>query len=785
MARANAASAGARDPAIRGLARSIARPAYQRLLDAEPILRRIVPALIVTFLVVIGVGALVQVHTQRITVLDNAKDDLSLLALATSEGLAQRVVSTVDGVEDALQAALPPRATEQGRRIYVTDSTGRIIATAPQTLKVPTTLSQLIDPAQPLVVFAEHAGVLEVPVAGQNMLATVHNLRGPLGQLVYLQPTERALSTWSDTTALTVTLFTTTGAVLLILGFSFHWQARRAREADHIYDTVQRRIHTALNRGRCGMWDWDMARGRMYWSDTMYEILGLERKDELISFGEIRKLVHPDDGDLYELAQELADRPGSSVDRVFRMQTAKGHYVWLRMRAEVVQQVGEEGPHLIGIAMDVTEAQHMAERTVTADMRLRDAIESISESFVLWDNQNCLVLCNSKFQTLHDLPDEAIRAGTSFDTIASLGRHPVTRIPLTPEDKPEEGTRAFEAQLSNGRWLKIAERRTKDGGYVSVGTDITTMKRHEERLMTSEARLMTLVSELRSSEDTLKHQKKQVEQQAQRLELNAQELVELAQKYSEERNRAESANRAKSEFLANMSHELRTPLNAIIGFSEIMESGMFGPLGSAKYSEYCSDIKDSGKYLLDVINDILDMSKIEAGRMQLEVEEIALGEIIADAMRVTAVNANEKNISMTAEPEEPLDIHGDRRALKQVLLNLLSNAVKFTPEGGNITVKARMRGDTAMIAIVDSGIGIARDALARLGRPFEQVESQFTKTHKGSGLGLAIAKSLVELHGGTMRIRSEEGSGTAVVVRLPAECCPPQSGEPPKMAANA
>ncbi|MGQ3676329.1 PAS domain-containing sensor histidine kinase [Xanthobacter sp. TB0139] len=778
MARANAASAGARDPAIRGLARSIARPAYQRLLDAEPILRRIVPALIVTFLVVIGVGALVQVHTQRITVLDNAKDDLSLLALATSEGLAQRMGASLEGVEDALLAALPPRATEQGRRVYVTDSTGSIIATAPRTLKAPQALSQLIDPAQPLVVFAEHAGVLEVPVAGQSMLATVHNLRGPLGQLVYLQPTERALSTWSDTTALTVTLFTTTGAVLLILGFSFHWQARRAREADHIYDTVQRRIHTALNRGRCGMWDWDMARGRMYWSDTMYEILGLERKDELISFGEIRKLVHPDDGDLYELAQELADRPGSSVDRVFRMQTAKGHYVWLRMRAEVVQQAGEEGPHLIGIAMDVTEAQHMAERTVTADMRLRDAIESISESFVLWDNQNCLVLCNSKFQTLHELPDEAIRAGTSFDTIASLGRHPVTRTPLPPEDKPEEGTRAFEAQLSNGRWLKIAERRTKDGGYVSVGTDITTMKRHEERLKANEERQKKLISDLRNSEDTLKHQ-------AQSLELNAQELVELAQKYSEERNRAESANRAKSEFLANMSHELRTPLNAIIGFSEIMESGMFGPLGAPKYSEYCSDIKDSGKYLLDVIDDILDMSKIEAGRIQLEVEEIALGEIIADAMRVTAVNANEKSISMTTEPEEPLDIHGDKRALKQVLLNLLSNAVKFTPEGGNITVKARMRGDTAMIAIVDSGIGIARDALARLGRPFEQVESQFTKTHKGSGLGLAIAKSLVELHGGTMRIRSEEGVGTAVVVRLPVQCRPPQPNELPRIAANA
>ncbi|MEP9351992.1 ATP-binding protein [Xanthobacter sp. KR7-65] len=768
MARANAASVGARDQAIRGLARSIARPAYQRLLDAEPVLRRIVPALIITFLAVIGVGAVVQIHAHRLAELNNAKDDLSLLALATADGLTLRAGNAPARVAAALNESLPPRATEDGRKVYVTDAQGRIIAASPPG-EAPTSLADLLDPSQPLVIFAERAGVLEVPFGEGTALATVRNLPAPLGQIVYLQPTESALAGWSDSTTLTVTLFTTTGTVLLILGFSFHWQASRAREADVIYDTVRRRIDTALNRGRCGMWDWDMARGRMYWSDTMFEILGLERKDELISFGEIARLVHPEDGDLYELAQELAERPGTAVDRVFRMRTAKGDFVWLRMRAEVVQQAGEDGPHLIGIAMDVTEAQRMAERTVTADMRLRDAIESISEAFVLWDSQNRLVLCNSKFQSLHELPDEAIVAGTPFETIASVGRHPVTRTPLKPEDKPEEGSRAFEAQLSNGRWLKIAERRTKDGGYVSVGTDITTMKRHEERLMDNEKRLMALVADLRKSQQTLEHQ--------------AQQLAELAEKYSEERNKAEDANRAKSEFLANMSHELRTPLNAIIGFSEIMESGMFGPLGSEKYSEYCTDIKGSGTYLLDVINDILDMSKIEAGRMQLEVEEVALDEIIADAMRVTAVNGDEKNIAMTMEAAGTLAIKGDRRALKQILLNLLSNAVKFTPEGGSIAVKARVNGAAAVIAIEDSGIGIAKGALARLGRPFEQVESQFTKTHKGSGLGLAIAKSLVELHGGAMRIRSTEGVGTSVIVRLPVNGRAANSNETPRLAA--
>ncbi|MGU3493295.1 PAS domain-containing sensor histidine kinase [Xanthobacteraceae bacterium A53D] len=769
MARANAASVGARGDAIGGLAKSVARPAYQRLLEAEPFLRKIVPALIVTFLLVLGIGAAVQVHGHRQAVLDNAKDDLSLLSLATAESLNHRLNGTPGNLAGALTAALPPRATLNGRRVYITDPAGRIIAAEPASAPRAATLADLMDPSQPLTVFAERAGVLEIPLGQDTALATVRNLNPPMGQIVYIQPMSRALTAWSDSTTLTITLFTTTGAVLLILGFSFHWQASRAREADHIYDTVRMRIDTALNRGRCGMWDWDMARGRMYWSDTMFEILGLERRDELMSFGEIAKLVHPDDGDLYELAQELAERPGASVDRVFRMRTAKGDFVWLRMRAEVVQQAGEDGPHLIGIAMDVTEAQRMAERTVTADMRLRDAIESISEAFVLWDSHNRLVLCNSKFQSLHELPDDAIVGGTPFDVIANVGRHPVTRTPLKPEDKPEEGSRAFEAQLSNGRWLKIAERRTKDGGYVSVGTDITPLKRHEERLMDNEKRLMALVADLRKSQQTLEHQ--------------AQQLAELADSYSIEKNRAEDANRAKSEFLANMSHELRTPLNAIIGFSEIMESGMFGPLGSEKYSEYSADIKRSGTFLLDVINDILDMSKIEAGRMQLELEDVRVDELVADAMRVMAVKGEEKQLSMTAEIGADKMIRGDRRALKQILLNLLSNAVKFTPEGGQISVRARVNGGAAVIAIEDTGIGIPRDALDKIGRPFEQVESQFTKTYKGSGLGLAIAKSLAELHGGAMRIRSTEGVGTTVVVRLPLNASAANSNESPRLTA--
>jgi two-component system cell cycle sensor histidine kinase PleC len=261
-----------------------------------------------------------------------------------------------------------------------------------------------------------------------------------------------------------------------------------------------------------------------------------------------------------------------------------------------------------------------------------------------------------------------------------------------------------------------------------------------------------------------------------KLETQARQLTDLAEKYAEEKTRAEEANQAKSKFLANMSHELRTPLNAIIGFSEIMASGMFGALGSDKYDEYCRDIHRSGAYLLDVINDVLDMSKIEAGRLKLDLEQVELDRELSDALRVVVMRAQEKKLKVTSKIAPNITLTADRRALKQILLNLLSNAVKFTPDKGRITVRGRLSRGAVVIGIQDSGIGIERDALEKLGRPFEQVESQLTKTHHGSGLGLAIAKSLVELHGGAMRIRSTLGAGTTVIVRLPLDGAPGERG---------
>jgi len=260
------------------------------------------------------------------------------------------------------------------------------------------------------------------------------------------------------------------------------------------------------------------------------------------------------------------------------------------------------------------------------------------------------------------------------------------------------------------------------------------------------------------------------------LERQALELADLAGKYSREKTRAEEANQTKSKFLANMSHELRTPLNAIIGFSEIMENGMFGSLGSEKYREYCHDILTSGHYLLEVINDILDMSKIEAGRMKLDMEPLDLSKTLAESLRVVSGRANDKNLDLDAQIDGPISIVADRRATKQIMVNLLSNAVKFTPDGGKVIVRSRTFANSIVLLIADSGIGIAPSSLRRLGRPFEQVESQLTKTYHGSGLGLAIARSLAQLHGGSMRLRSKIDVGTVVRVTLPRDAIKAASG---------
>ena len=243
--------------------------------------------------------------------------------------------------------------------------------------------------------------------------------------------------------------------------------------------------------------------------------------------------------------------------------------------------------------------------------------------------------------------------------------------------------------------------------------------------------------------------------------LNQQHLTEA-------KDAAERAYAAKSQFLANMSHELRTPLNAIIGFSEMMQRQLLGPIGSARYLDYIAGIRQSGEHLLDLISDILDMSKIEAGKYDLDLEELHISKVIRLAIHMVEGRANEAGITTAIEiTNEALQVVADRRALMQILLNLLSNAVKFTEPGGAVRVECLERGDYVSIKIHDTGIGIPANQLKNITRPFEQVSSHYTRKHEGTGLGLAITKELIELHGGSMHLDSTVGIGTIVTIRLP------------------
>jgi len=764
MARAHAASACVQSDSIKGLAQSIAKPAYHRLLIAEPALRRAVPTLIIAFLITICLGAFVQVIDQNRQQRASMRRDLAALSDLLAERLdriasiRQDRAAAIEHLQDLVPGLIPAWGVAAGRHVIVTGADRRILARVPveTSLDEPDGILDIISTAQLLAAPGQQGGITDMILpSGNSAVAIQHVVKSLPGQVIVIQ--EKVESLWRSDAALSVTLSATTGFVVLILGFAFHWQSTRAREGDLINDAVRGRIDTALNRGRCGLWDWDLSRGRIFWSQSMFTMLGLDTRSDLLTFGEVNALVKSDDIDLFEVADRLISSEIDHIDQTFRMQHTDGHWIWLRVRCELSQGAGDAdaGLHLIGIAVDITEQKSLAEKTVEADLRLRDAIETIPEAFVLWDAEDRLVLCNSHFQRLHKLPDSAVTPGTSYETVIEVGKMPEVRTRLHDAGTQAPGARTFEAQLDDGSWLHISERRTKDGGYVSVGTDITRIKEHEQKLVDNDLRLRATVIDLKRSQTALEQQ--------------ALELADLAEKYSEEKNRAEEANQTKSKFLANMSHELRTPLNAIIGFSEIMESGMFGTLGSEKYQEYCHDILTSGHYLLEVINDILDMSKIEAGRMKLDMESLDLSKTLAESLRVVSGRADDKNLVVSADIEGTISVVADRRAIKQIIVNLLSNAVKFTPDGGKVTVRSRLLRDSIVLMIADTGIGIAPQSLARLGRPFEQVESQLTKTYHGSGLGLAIARSLTQLHGGTMRLRSRLGTGTVVCVSLPRD----------------
>ena len=742
---------------LQGLARALSHPGGVPSTDvmmerAEPWLRRAVPVMILLFVGMLIAMAVMQARQSRDDIIEDAMAEIELMGALVAAGAD---AASRNG-EVPAETVLPLSALAHDRRILVGNAAGDIQKAFPALLpQSPANLAAYLGNAQLLTVFAEKAGVMRIGLAeGEDVLATVRTLPASQGQIAVIQPIRAVLAEWQAQAIRTGVALGSTTLVIVMLTGAFLWQGGRARGAEQVCRRVRERIDTALNRGRCGLWDWDIARGRIYWSSSMYSILGMKQTADFISFGDISSLMHPDDGDLSDMAEMLAASRTDKIDRAFRLRNTAGEWVWLRARAQRVEGTAQEGVHLVGIAVDISEQKRLAEHSATADMRLRDAIETVSEAFVLWDADNKLVMCNTKFQKLHNLPADAVVQGTPYGEVMARGTQPEIQDQISIGERLRTGARSYAARLADGRWLQVNERRTNDGGYVSVGTDISKLKQNEGQLMESERRLTATVADLRRSRQTL--------------ELQAQQLADLAERYLEQKAEAENANLAKSEFLANMSHELRTPLTHILGFAEMMQHETFGPLGHSKYAEYSHDIGAAGSYLLGVISDVLDMSQLEAGQIRLRREEFDIGDAVAAAVAGIREVCEAKNITLLSEAANGASVTADRQSVEKILATLLRNAVKFTPDGGRVTVRTRQVGQAMNIYVEDTGVGIAADELPRIGRPFEQPVHAMEDGMKGSGLGLAIARALIDLHNGSLRIRSTPGAGTIMQVHLPA-----------------
>lgn len=513
------------------------------------------------------------------------------------------------------------------------------------------------------------------------------------------------------------------------------------RRAERIQAETEQRFRMAVEAARCGVWEWDLNRDRVTLSEQMAAMLAW-RGGPIADGDDILQVMSEEDQErlLHALRQAAAF---GQFEAAFRVRHPDGRVRWIEVRGQASRPRQANGyDHLVGVALDVTDERIVKARAVAAERRLRDAIDSVPGAFVLFDRHDRLILCNQAFADSFGIAERALRPGAGKDTLTKIAA-----LAIKNQIASQDGRAGVtEVELHDGRWLQMTERRTSDGGSVATAADITAVKRQEAVRRRNEEQLQRLVDQL---------------------EANQVELSLLARKYEAAKIRAEAANQAKSEFLANMSHELRTPLNAINGFSEIMANEMFGPLGDARYKEYAGDILNSGQHLLALINDVLDMAKIEAGKMHMRFEGIDLAEVVEDAVRLIRVRAQDAGLMLEVRTDGAPEIEADYRAVKQILLNLMSNAVKFTPRGGTVTITARPDGASARLEVKDTGIGISAEDLERLGQPFEQVETKHARTTQGTGLGLALTKSLIEMHGGRFEMQSAPGEGTTVSVILP------------------
>ena len=480
----------------------------------------------------------------------------------------------------------------------------------------------------------------------------------------------------------------------------------------------------AERAAKFGYWRQRLTDGHTMWSPGMYRLLNIDRSQKPDMNWLLSQILDEDAAEISRIITN-AIKTRSAFHYRSRPKDPANPALYVDTHGEV--EIGSDGRvvSVIGVCHDVTQQVIAETARAAAEDRYRVMTEQASDIIMFYDGEGRILFASHALQNILGRTPAEIETG-HFVELA----HPDDRVLA----------QALREKLRPGEVRATTYRmRHRDGHYVWIESNVRGV--FDEG--SSEPKNVISVSR----------------------DVSERKADELKMKAA--REEAEAASKAKSAFLASMSHELRTPLNAIIGFSDIMRDEMFGPLGNPRYGEYVGLIRDSGQMLLDLIADILDTAKIEAGKMEMNFEQTDLSEILEDCARMLAQRARDSGIQMAMEvPEAGLPLSADRRALKQIVLNLLSNALKFTQRGGHVWIKASCDGEFITLSVRDDGIGIPADALPRLGRAFEQVAIDPMISKSGTGLGLALVRALSEKHGGGMQINSVESEGTTVVVRL-------------------
>ena len=492
---------------------------------------------------------------------------------------------------------------------------------------------------------------------------------------------------------------------------------------------LEQQLREAEQLARFGHWRWAKNEPAPRWSDGAAKILDRPAQSMPTDGDWHRDLIHPEDQEaLLSKLLEVFDTK-ESIIAVSRYRSGDGGYRHIKTYAYAEFDASEEIGALFGLVEDVTEQVHAEEALRHSEARYRLLAEQASDIVHHATPAGEIIFISPSVEGTLGYPLDELLQMSNLDEI------------LHPEDR-ERVVMTYRELATSRETLRVEFRlRHKAGNYVWLESTLRGVRGPDGS-----------VSEIVGITRDVSERKR-----------NEIELMEA-------RERAETASHTKSRFLANMSHELRTPLNAIIGFSEMLKLQMFGELGHSRYREYAQLINESGALLLDLINDILDMSKIEAGKYELHHERIDICEVVQGAARLVQGRAEDGGLLLDVDiPADvaALPLQADARALKQILLNLLSNAIKFTPAGGRVIVAVRRRDGAVSMSVTDTGQGIPAEDISRLGQPFEQASSDASLSKQGTGLGLALVRSLAELHGGTFRIESELGQGTTVEVALP------------------